>query len=165
MKRTYRVVEILVMSTWTLTFFLDWKPELIRALSVVLGMTVTIPRLYSGMVKRESPINYPLLDDVVKSYPVINLKASPRDLNCLSYPGLEAVGDEASPVLVLDALDYDSEGLGGKHVLLIDGKLPGVPTIYLGTEAYKIATTALKTSIPCILTYPDSTRQVPLNIG
>ena len=163
MKRSNRVIEILVLSTWTLTFFLDFRPELIRALAVIVGAAVTVPRLYSGIVKRESPSYYPTLDKVALGYQALNIKATDKDLDSLSYPGLEGTSD--SDILLVSDLDYQSiEVDPSKHYLVVGGKLSDYPTVYIGTEAFKIAKSSVKTSIPCFLVLPNSTRQIPLAI-
>jgi hypothetical protein len=166
MKRNFRLLEIMVLSTWVMTFFIGYKPELIRAITVIVGMAVTVPKLYSGIVRRESPNKYPTLDSVVANFSVVNLRATAKDLDCLSYPGLEALADPLATTLVVALSEYSTEMLAkGKHLMVVNGDIEGVPTVYLGSEAYKITTTPIKTSIPCILIMPDSSRQIPLNIG
>ena len=163
MKRSNRVIEIFVLSTWVLTFFLDYKPELIRAIAVIVGAAVTVPRLYSGIVKRESPSYYPTLDKVALGYQAINVKATEKDLDALSYPGLEGAYD--SSILLVSDMEYKSiEVDPSKHYLVVGGKMSDCPTVYIGTEAFKIAKGSVKTSIPCFFVLPNSTRQIPLAI-
>jgi multisubunit Na+/H+ antiporter MnhC subunit len=166
MKRNFRLLEIMVLSTWTMTFFIGYKPELIRAITVIIGMGVTVPKLYSGIVRRESPTNYPTLDSIIGNYSVVNLVASHKDLDCLEYPGVEALADPLATALVVPLSEYDSEMVvKGKTLLVWGGNTSDVPTVYLGSEAYKIANAPIKTSIPCIMVLPGSIRQIPLNIG
>lgn len=164
MKRNFRLLEIVVLSTWTMTFFVGYKPELIRAITVVVGMVVTAPKLYSGIVKRESPSTYPMLGDILVNYPVVNLRATPKDLDSLDYPGTEALSDPLATTLIVPLSEYDSDMGKGKRLLVLDGNLDGVPTIYLGSEAFKVLTSPVKTSIPCIMVLPGG-HKVPLNIG
>jgi len=170
-----RLLELLSISLWVSTFVIgdipDKRAALIRSVVTLVGMTATVPKLYSGIVKRETPSDTPTLDSVLIGVPVVNLVVSDSDLAFLSYPGCDALevalesGHNLVGNFVLSADQYSDSMLSSKYTLLVRNlEDTTIPTVYIGTEAQRIANRKLPVSIPVLWVQPGSDYQQLLQI-